>query len=214
VIPLGAVEPWLLMSQPEGYLGVSYRLSAGSLATTRLSVRLIEHSSPIFMPAGRAAGVRRLPAPTCAPRYAARQRWARPLPRSHAFVMVLSHSRKPAVVWSRDETLLSWLTVPQRVLPALRRGRGRQPASTTGRRASSPGPARGGRSIRRTGSMRGRWASTWTPARRGRLYTAPGVNRVPKEGGALIVPERVASRITGVSEGTRTPDLQGHNLAL
>jgi transposase len=28
----------------------------------------------------------------------------------HAFVMVLSHSRKPAVVWSRDETLLSWLT--------------------------------------------------------------------------------------------------------
>lgn len=27
----------------------------------------------------------------------------------HAFVMVLSHSRKPAVVWSRDETLLSWL---------------------------------------------------------------------------------------------------------
>lgn len=27
----------------------------------------------------------------------------------HAFVMVLSHSRKPAIVWSRDETLLSWL---------------------------------------------------------------------------------------------------------
>lgn len=27
----------------------------------------------------------------------------------HAFVMVLSHSRKAAVVWSRDETLLSWL---------------------------------------------------------------------------------------------------------
>jgi transposase len=27
----------------------------------------------------------------------------------HAFVMVLSHSRKPAVVWSPDETLLSWL---------------------------------------------------------------------------------------------------------
>jgi transposase len=27
----------------------------------------------------------------------------------HAFVMVLSHSRKPAVGWSRDETLLSWL---------------------------------------------------------------------------------------------------------
>ncbi len=27
----------------------------------------------------------------------------------HAFVMVLSHSRKPAVVWSRDEKLLSWL---------------------------------------------------------------------------------------------------------
>ena len=27
----------------------------------------------------------------------------------HAFVMVLSHSRKPAVVWSRDETLLSSL---------------------------------------------------------------------------------------------------------
>jgi transposase len=27
----------------------------------------------------------------------------------HAFVMVLSHSRKLAVVWSRDETLLSWL---------------------------------------------------------------------------------------------------------
>jgi transposase len=27
----------------------------------------------------------------------------------HAFVMVLSHSRKPAVVWSRDEQLLAWL---------------------------------------------------------------------------------------------------------
>jgi transposase len=27
----------------------------------------------------------------------------------HAFVMVLSHSRKPAVVWSRDEKLLAWL---------------------------------------------------------------------------------------------------------
>jgi transposase len=27
----------------------------------------------------------------------------------HAFVMVLSHSRKPAVVWSRDETQVSWL---------------------------------------------------------------------------------------------------------
>lgn len=27
----------------------------------------------------------------------------------HAFVMVLSHSRKPAVVWRRDERLLSWL---------------------------------------------------------------------------------------------------------
>jgi transposase len=27
----------------------------------------------------------------------------------HAFVMVLSYSRKPAVVWSRDETLLAWL---------------------------------------------------------------------------------------------------------
>jgi transposase len=26
-----------------------------------------------------------------------------------AFVMVLSHSRKPAIVWSRDQTLLSWL---------------------------------------------------------------------------------------------------------
>ncbi len=28
----------------------------------------------------------------------------------HAFVMVLSHSRMPAVVWSRREDLLSWLT--------------------------------------------------------------------------------------------------------
>jgi len=28
----------------------------------------------------------------------------------HAFVMVLSYSRKPAVVWSRDETLLAWLS--------------------------------------------------------------------------------------------------------
>lgn len=28
----------------------------------------------------------------------------------HAFVMVLPHSRMPAVVWSRDEQLLSWLT--------------------------------------------------------------------------------------------------------
>lgn len=27
----------------------------------------------------------------------------------HAFVMVLSHSRMPAVVWSRDETQVSWL---------------------------------------------------------------------------------------------------------
>jgi transposase len=27
----------------------------------------------------------------------------------HAFVMVLSHSRKPAVVWSQDETQVSWL---------------------------------------------------------------------------------------------------------
>jgi len=27
----------------------------------------------------------------------------------HAFVTVLSHSRKPAVVWSRDEKLLPWL---------------------------------------------------------------------------------------------------------
>jgi transposase len=27
----------------------------------------------------------------------------------HAFVMVLSHSRKPAMVWSRDETQVNWL---------------------------------------------------------------------------------------------------------
>jgi hypothetical protein len=28
---------------------------------------------------------------------------------SQAFVMVLSHGRRPAIVWSRDQPLLSWL---------------------------------------------------------------------------------------------------------
>ena len=48
----------------------------------------------------------------------------------------------------------------------------------------------------------------------GRPYTAPILERDSESETAPRATARPAARISGVSEGTRTPDLQGHNLAL
>lgn len=88
----------------------------------------------------------------------------------HAFVMVVSPSKMPAVVWSRGEDELGWLSCHNEVL---RRLGGVSAVNRIGkkRRRSLFGPGRGVSSTPPIGGTPGRWGSTWTPLRPGK---APG----------------------------------------
>ena len=80
----------------------------------------------------------------------------------HAFVMVLSHSRKEAVIWSPQVDQLAWHHVHNE---ALRRWAAFQRSCglTTLRQASRRAPGRGVRSIKRIERTPEAWAFTWTP---------------------------------------------------
>lgn len=88
----------------------------------------------------------------------------------HAFVMVVSPSKMPAVVWSRGEDELGWLSCHNEVL---RRLGGVSAVNRIGkkRRRSLFGPGRGVSSTPPIGGTPGRWGSMWTPLRPGK---APG----------------------------------------